>query len=94
MNLKPLPGIVVVEQEKVKTQVETPSGIVVPTDRVFIPEGKIVDIGLLDVPVDIKVGDTVRFKMNHVEAVDWEDKKYLLVPVKSLIAVIKGGENS
>lgn len=92
--LKPLHDNVVLIKEKVE-QV-TKSGIILTGDVkeepdyarvVAVGEGKYVDKVL--VPTSVKVNDKVVFKQYSTTPIKYEDKEYLIINEKDILAIIE-----
>lgn len=83
--------------EKVEKEVQTSSGILLPDSSKEVPsmakvvavgEGRVTDEGKL-IPVDVKVGDVVIYKQYSVTEVNYENKDYMLIDMKDILAVVE-----
>ncbi len=96
MNLKPLGDRVVIEP--IEREERTASGIYVPETAKEKPqEGKVVAVGTgrLDekgehrLPMDVKMGDKVLYAKYAGTEFKMEDKKYLILSEKDILAIIE-----
>ncbi|MFO7711196.1 MAG: co-chaperone GroES [Candidatus Woesearchaeota archaeon] len=85
MNVKPLGNRVLLEREQVEEK--TKGGIYIPdTAKEKTYRGKIVAVGDgKDIPV--KAGDHVIFESYAGTEINIEDKKYLVMDIKDILAV-------
>jgi chaperonin GroES len=96
MNLKPLGDRVVVEP--VEREERTASGIYVPETAKEKPqEGKVLAVGdgrwdeegKHRMPLDVKVGDKVLYAKYAGTEVKLDDKKYLILSEKDILAILQ-----
>ncbi|MGM5488742.1 MAG: co-chaperone GroES [Nanobdellota archaeon] len=85
MNVKPLGNRVLLEREELEEK--TKGGIYIPdTAKEKTYRGKVVAVGDgKDIPV--KAGDTVIFESYAGTEITVEDKKYLIMDIKDVLAV-------
>ncbi len=87
-ELQPLNENVLLDITEGKEQQKTASGIIIPdTAREKPAYAKVVAIGNIENP-GITVGDTVFYKKFSGTELDFESKKYLIVPYADLLAKI------
>lgn len=71
-----------------KAEKVTAGGIIIPDTASEKPNwAKVISIGLID-ESEISVGDTVLFKKYSGTEIEWESKKYLLIPYADILAKI------
>lgn len=94
MYLRPLGGHIVVEQKD--TETKTASGIYLPdTGEKRQGEGTVIAVGPGEMvegqrqPVEVKVGDVVVFKQYAPDEVELDSKKFLVVSMGDVMAVIE-----
>lgn len=96
MNIQPLNGYVVIEP--LKEEEVTKSGIVIPdtANKEKPQQGKVVAVAKTnisstgtDLPIEIKVGDTVLYGRYSGEDVKVEGIEYKIVEMTSVRAIIK-----
>ncbi|AMC94267.1 molecular chaperone GroES [Erysipelothrix larvae] len=93
--IKPLYDRVLLEKVEVKAQTE--SGILLPESSkeqpnlakvIAVGEGKRTKDGTL-IPMGVKVNDTVIYKQFAASDVKYEQKDYLIVEMKDILAVVE-----
>ncbi|MCX8094842.1 MAG: co-chaperone GroES [Caldisericia bacterium] len=95
MKLKPIGDKIIVEPEK--EEEKTKSGIVLPDTAKEKPQkGKVIAVGpgkVLDngqrSPMEVKVGDTVIYSKYAGTEVKIEDKEYLILSDRDILAIIE-----
>ena len=95
VNIKPLEDKVLVEITE--TENTTASGLVIPDSAmVKRQESTVVAVGpgRMDddgdrIPVDVKVGDVVIFSPYGGTELKYEDKEYLLLSARDLLAIVE-----
>ncbi|RLD14904.1 MAG: co-chaperone GroES [Caldiserica bacterium] len=95
MNLKPIGDKIVVEPEK--EEEVTKSGIVLPDTAKEKPQkGKVVAVGpgkILDngerSPMEVKEGDTVIYSKYAGTEVKIDDKEYLILSQRDILAILE-----
>jgi len=85
MNLQPVKSNVVLYLDE-KTQMETPSGLILPNER-KPDQGKIVATG--DQCKYVKLNDVAFFGKFKGEEMEIDGKKYLIIPESELLAVYR-----
>ncbi|HEW92018.1 MAG TPA: co-chaperone GroES [Thermotogaceae bacterium] len=87
-ELQPLNENVLLDITEEKGEQKTASGIIIPDTAKEKPQfAKVVAIGNIENP-GISVGDTVFYKKFSGTELDFEDKKYMVVPYADLLAKI------
>ncbi len=87
-ELQPLNENVLLELAEDKGEQKTASGIIIPGSATEEKNtAKVTAIGTIEKPA-ISVGDTVMFKKFQGEKVEFEGKKYLLIPYADLLAKV------
>jgi len=85
-ELQPINQYVLIEKEE-KTK-KTNSGIIIPeTAKKEENFGKVISISKID-NLEISIGDIVIFKKYSGDEIEFEGKKYLLIPYADIIAKI------
>ncbi|MBC7194881.1 MAG: co-chaperone GroES [Caldisericia bacterium] len=95
MNLRPIGDKIIVEPEK--EEEKTKSGIVLPDTAKEKPQkGKVIAVGpgkVLDngqrSPMEVKVGDIVIYSKYAGTEVKIEDKEYLILSDRDILAIIE-----
>ncbi|MEK7595289.1 MAG: co-chaperone GroES [Patescibacteria group bacterium] len=95
MKVKPLSDYILIEPETTK-DTTTPSGIVLPDSAKEKPQkGKVIAVGSgrkddkgVVIKLEVKVGDTVYYKKWGGNEIKLDNKEYLLVKEKDILAVI------
>jgi chaperonin GroES len=96
MKIKPLHDNVVVKP--IEAEEVTKSGIVLPdtVDKERPEQGEVIAIGegrLLDngqrAPMSVKVGDKVVFKKYSPDEIKIDDKEYLLISERDIMAILE-----
>jgi chaperonin GroES len=95
MKLRPIGDKIIVEPEK--EEEKTKSGIVLPDTAKEKPQkGKVIAVGpgkVLDngqrSPMEVKVGDTVIYSKYAGTEVKIEDKEYLILSDRDILAIIE-----
>lgn len=87
-ELQPLNQNVLLDLSDTKGQQKTAAGIIIPDTAKEKPQqAKVLAVGNVENP-GISVGDTVLFKKYSGTEVDYEGRKYLIVPYADLLAKI------
>jgi chaperonin GroES len=87
-ELQPLNENVLLELATDKGEQKTASGIIIPSSAVEEKNiAKVLAVGVIEKSA-ISVGDSVLYKKHHGEKVEFEGKKYLLIPYADLLAKI------
>ena len=87
-ELQPLNENVLLDITEDKSEQKTASGIIIPDTAKEKPQfAKVVAIGNIENP-GISVGDTVFYKKFSGTVLEFEDKKYMVVPYADLLAKI------
>lgn len=85
-ELQPLNENVLLDITEEKGEQKTASGIIIPDTAKEKPQfAKVVAIGNIENP-GIAVGDTVFYKKFSGTELEFEDKKYMIVPYADLLA--------
>ena len=85
-ELMPVNQNVIVDISDVKGEQKTASGIIIPDTAKEKPRfAKVVSIANID-NVEIAVGDTVFFKQYAGTEIEFEGKKYLILPYADILA--------
>ena len=85
-ELQPLNENVLLDITEEKSEQKTASGIIIPDTAKEKPQyAKVVAIGNIENP-GIAVGDTVFYKKFSGTELEFEDKKYLIIPYADLLA--------
>jgi chaperonin GroES len=97
INLKPSPGYILIEPQE--SEKKTASGIVLPDSHEEKPsKGKVLVVGSAiyddgrEIVSPVKVGDTVIYKKWGGNEYKVEDKEYLFVEFKDILAIEGGKE--
>jgi chaperonin GroES len=91
-ELQPINENVLLELSKKTGEEKTASGIIIPdTARSKEAIGKVVAIGSVEKP-GIKVGDTVLYKEYSGSEIEFDGKKFLLIPYADVLAKVVGTE--
>lgn len=87
-ELQPLNQHVLLDLNEEQKEQKTAGGIIIPDTAKEKPQmAKVVSMGHID-NAEIAVGDMVMFKKYAGNEVDFEGKKYLLIPYADLLAKI------
>lgn len=92
--IKPLYDYVLLEQEKEENQ--TKSGIILKEEKqnpsiakiIEVGEGRLNEDGTIS-PLKVKKGDKVVFKKYSTTDFEYENKKYILLSEKDILAIIE-----
>jgi chaperonin GroES len=96
MNIKPLSDHILIEPMKVEEK--TKSGILLPdtAEKERPEQGKIIAVGPgkvtssgKNLPMDVKMGDTVLFTKYGPTEIKVEDKEYLIAKQEDILAIIE-----
>ena len=89
LNIKPLADRVLLEPMEAETK--TASGIIIPDNAKEKPQKATVvavGIGTKDIPMTVKVGDTVLYGKYSGTELKFEGKDYLIMSEKDILAII------
>lgn len=79
---------VLIDLSEQNKEQKTPSGIIIPdTAREKPNMGKIVNMSTIENP-EVKVGDTVIYKAYSGTEIEFEGKKYLVLPYADILAKV------
>jgi chaperonin GroES len=87
-ELQPLNQNVILDMSQEEKETKTASGIIIPDTAKEKPMyAKVVAVGNIE-DVAVVVGDTVYFKKYSGTELDYEGKKYLIIPYDDLLAKV------
>ncbi|HEY9125375.1 MAG TPA: co-chaperone GroES [Bacteroidales bacterium] len=87
-ELQPINQQVLLDITETNEEKRTKSGIIIPDTAAEKPKmAPVAGMGIIDNP-EIKIGDVVLFKPFGGNEIDFEGKKYLIVPYSDILAKI------
>lgn len=87
-ELQPVNEYVLLDYSEKKEDKKTPSGLIIPdTAKEKKTTAKVLAVSHIE-NVEVKVGDTVLFKEYSGNEIDFNGKKYLLIPYADILAKV------